>query len=187
MMTGEENSLTTRIELGQDLFLVKTDESGGVYWVESAGGFGEDEGFGIALDTISDQLYIGMDFDQNAVVEDTSIITFGDNDFILAAYLDTFTNQVVIPPTSVYNQVNESIQLYPNPASDYIKMYITSDMQDMTLVLTDVNGQVLESENMTSGVDEMLISTEQYVSGNYLIAIVNRENRIVGYKRFVKR
>lgn len=176
-------------QLGQDIFIAKTDEDGGIYWVESAGGLGEDEGFGIAIDTLSDKLYLGMNFDQNIVLEDTSIIGYGSNDMVIAAYLDTFSNQIVIPPdtmVSVYNYINDDIQIYPNPATEYIKMTISYELQDMRVVLSDINGQVLQSIELASLNGELLLSLDEYISGNYIIAVVNSENRVVGYKRFTK-
>lgn len=177
-------------QLGQDAFIAKTDDAGSIYWVRSDGGFGEEEGFGMAVDTISDQIYMAMNFNQNAIISDTSIITFGDNDFIVAAFLDTFSNQIVIPQdsmVSIFEYDNDHISVYPNPASDYINVSLSDQTNIQKLILADVNGKVLYTEDLTGFIDtEYRLDLEQFASGHYIVALVNEHMHIRAYKRFVK-
>ncbi|MCH7975575.1 MAG: hypothetical protein IIC18_03355, partial [Bacteroidetes bacterium] len=73
---------------GEDIFLAKYDDTGGLLWVVSAGGSGSDEGFAVAVDASGDAYITGYfsdsaDFDDDGMDDATATSA---RDMFLAKY-----------------------------------------------------------------------------------------------------
>ncbi len=74
---------------GNDLFLVKYDTHGNLIWLERAGALHSDKGFDIAVSGSS--IYIVGKFKETCIIGNTSLISAGNDDILLAKY-DTVGN-----------------------------------------------------------------------------------------------
>jgi len=77
------------------------------------------------------------------------------------------------------------IEIYPNPASNFVNINLTGlkKPSGLTLKITDVTGKLILEQNITSSETEINIS--KFTSGSYFIQIQNDETKIV--KNFVKK
>lgn len=67
--------------------------------------------------------------------------------------------------------VNEIIRLYPNPAGDYINLYIEGDTTPELVQLLDITGKVVfETKDITNGYP-LRIKSQDFSSGIYLLKI----------------
>jgi len=80
---------------------------------------------------------------------------------------------VVEPPSSIHSEIaEESILIYPNPASD--KIYINAGINDEYLVeITAINGQLKYKSIMDSPLVDIDISTLQ--SGIYFVTVTSKD------------
>jgi len=89
-------------------------------------------------------------------------------------------------PTDINNVVaDNSVSIYPNPASDRIKIgYTASKAAKATLTVTSITGQVLYSEgfSMTVGSQYKEINIEPYASGIYVVTLSTDSGDIIRKK-----
>lgn len=69
---------------GYDVFVTKLDASGNSSWADSFGGTGEDDGFGIALDSLNNVYFTGI-FSNTANFAGTTLTSAGDSDIYVAS------------------------------------------------------------------------------------------------------
>ncbi len=69
----------------KDIFISKIDNSGNILWARQAGGINEDEGHGIATDSLGNITVTGFFFD-SATFGDTTLISNGSYDIFIARY-----------------------------------------------------------------------------------------------------
>lgn len=71
------------------------------------------------------------------------------------------------------NQLDASIELYPNPTKGVLNISVNKNVGDMTIEIVDVEGRVVFSsneKNVQSGFVKQ-VSMEQYPNGNYMIKL----------------
>jgi len=75
---------------------------------------------------------------------------------------------------------SKSVQLYPNPVGNTLKIsYQLSGIKDVTVEIVDINGNIIaRKESVTSGSS---LDVSGYASGMYIIRLVNGENKEVLY------
>jgi hypothetical protein len=68
--------------------------------------------------------------------------------------------------------LGETVRVYPNPAGEYIRISLSGDVPvSHTATLIDSRGQLLISENMPSGIREVLWPVSKLPSGFYFLRI----------------
>lgn len=80
-----------------------------------------------------------------------------------------------------------NLEVYPNPAMDYIKIDFTSDIEKPTVIhILDINGKKVYMENITSslGMNSKNIDVSILEDGMYIIQMI-QENKVLT-KKFVK-
>lgn len=76
---------------------------------------------------------------------------------------------------------NNSINLYPNPAKEYVKITLPTE-GDYLISLYDIMGKLLYQQNHSK---QATINTDNYTSGVYLIKINDANGNQIDTKRFV--
>lgn len=82
--------------------------------------------------------------------------------------------------STISNTIN--FELSPNPSSDYIMIQLASEMK-AKMTITDMNGRVLKTANITS--DFYTVSIEDLANGQYFVNIV--QNDVISSKKFIKK
>lgn len=96
---------------GREIFVAKYDANGNFLWVEQAGGIGDDEGYGIAVDGSGHSLVAGS-FSSDATFGDTTLTASGLGDIFIAKIGEGITG---IKPVSAMSTKFRLNQNYPNP------------------------------------------------------------------------
>lgn len=104
------------------------------------------------------------------------------------AYLDniSFPCGKVNHPVSIhqYTQNESSLQVWPNPATNYIHVAIDNDGQDYTFRIFDLNGRLLQGGRLTD--NDTQISVSHYTSGTYILQVEDNQHHIQT-KKIVKK
>jgi hypothetical protein len=90
----------------------------------------------------------------------------------------------VIDCTSIDNVANNAIQLYPNPAMDYIMLELSIGNELGTVQVLDATGRLVDVRMQAFGSNRMMIHINELAAGSYQVVIRRNGNSIV--KRFVK-
>jgi hypothetical protein len=119
---------------GNDIFLAKYDGSGNVMWAKNAGGISEEAGFSVAVNASEEPFVTGWFL--------TPEINFGSDVIYNAGFIDMFLAKsdgfsVGIDETG--NSLN--ISLYPDPASDKIRIAIPDGSTEGNLIIMNDEGQ----------------------------------------------
>lgn len=82
------------------------------------------------------------------------------------------------------NTVNNNISVYPNPASDKITIYLQNinDLQNTTVSVFDIQGQLLLQQNVKQAKTEININS--FAKGMYVAKICNNTNIV--FQKFIK-
>ncbi|MBE7509118.1 MAG: T9SS type A sorting domain-containing protein [Bacteroidia bacterium] len=94
------------------------------------------------------------------------------------AYRDSVRNNVGIAQLSA----NTSVQIMPNPATDYINVEINSSKsQELNLTVTDALGAVAYQDNFTMNAGHYLkqIPARQWAAGIYSLTLSSQEGKVV--------
>ncbi|MCF8337055.1 MAG: T9SS type A sorting domain-containing protein, partial [Bacteroidales bacterium] len=75
----------------------------------------------------------------------------------------------------------DAISLYPNPASDYVKLDVTDNVESYRVLNTV--GQLL-IDKQVNGEDIINVNTERYEPGTYMVQFITNDGDVVT-KRFV--
>lgn len=116
----------------------------------------------------------------------------------LLAINDTFINQadVYIPETiggnapalsikALEKENNESkINVYPNPAQDYILLEWKTDAKPTNIQITDINGKII-AEQSWNGNEKCNLVTQSWTNGIYFVKIVNLENNSIIVRKVI--
>ena len=87
------------------------------------------------------------------------------------------------PPTTVkLNNLDETVSIYPNPASNMIYVNVPTD-NVTTVEIYDVVGHLLIKENAIIGRNDINVSS--LMSGVYLVSLKNRQGEKIGTNRIV--
>lgn len=89
---------------------------------------------------------------------------------------------VVVNTTSTEGIVNGQINIYPNPASQYIVVE-TNEANVVFARIMDVSGRVLTAVNVQN---QAQINIENLANGLYFLQFSNREGEVVGQTKFIK-
>ncbi|WP_340111267.1 T9SS type A sorting domain-containing protein [Maribellus mangrovi] len=76
----------------------------------------------------------------------------------------------------------QSFSFYPNPTNDFLILKIPQKMQNYTVEIVNINGQVLQSYNLNS--NEKRLNVSNLTVGVYLLRIQSDEHQVL--KKFVK-
>ncbi|MGZ4079641.1 MAG: T9SS type A sorting domain-containing protein, partial [Bacteroidia bacterium] len=82
-----------------------------------------------------------------------------------------------------------SINVYPNPATEYFNVDITSDMdKDVLLVVYDILGnKIIEQKHtLVNGVNTIKTDFQNYINGVYIVRVIDLNTNTVQTKTFVK-
>ncbi|MES2429479.1 MAG: T9SS type A sorting domain-containing protein [Bacteroidota bacterium] len=75
----------------------------------------------------------------------------------------------------VFFSVNYKVLIAPNPATDFINVYVSKDNNTNTIVkVTDINGKIVRSEN--SALSTISIPTSGLAKGVYFVKIIDATN-----------
>lgn len=99
---------------------------------------------------------------------------------------------VNISPDKIITELDpseSSLEVSPNPASDLIvaKYKILEKSNNLQLVITDINGRELYSQNLINQIDEIVLNCSAYISGNYFITIKGDGIKSLNQKIIVSR
>jgi hypothetical protein len=97
------------------------------------------------------------------------------------------TNSIVkkaikIGPTSIAenNKLDHQLILFPNPTNDHITIPIQGNK---TIIVADLQGKIVKSFTT----DQQVISLLDIAAGQYVITILNNENKILTTQKMIKR
>jgi hypothetical protein len=85
---------------------------------------------------------------------------------------------------SIEDLISSSIQLYPNPADEFVTIEIPSSMLVKNIQMNDLSGRLIELNLVNNGNNLYTIPVANLATGAYQIVILTDEYQIV--KRFVK-
>ena len=96
---------------------------------------------------------------------------------------DTSTSKVYLyagsPLTGLFypDKINADISLFPNPATNKIKLYVESpSIDDFIILINDVNGRLVEKHSVNDvSIIEKEFDISKYVSGNYILTLSSKE------------
>ncbi len=65
-----------------------------------------------------------------------------------------------------------SVKVHPNPTTDNATLEIKGINGSAKLIVTDVNGRVIDDVNVSDGVETIIINSERYASGVYYVRVM---------------
>lgn len=90
----------------------------------------------------------------------------------------------VIDCTTIPDLAGDAIQLFPNPAMDYIMLELSIGNELGTVQVLDATGRLVDVRMQALGSNRMIIHIHELAAGSYQVVIRRNGNSIV--KRFVK-
>ena len=82
------------------------------------------------------------------------------------------------------NDVISDISVYPNPASIYLNIrYDLSQHESLSLQIVDITGKVVHQRQLNQSQDEIVLITENYPTGQYILSIYT-DNQLIESKKF---
>jgi hypothetical protein len=85
---------------------------------------------------------------------------------------------------SIEDLISSNIQLYPNPANEFVTIEIPSTMLVNSIQMNDLSGRLIEVNLVNNGNNLYTIPVANLANGTYQIVILTDEFQLV--KRFVK-
>lgn len=139
------------------------------------------------VDTVSDRLYVNIG---DYATPGFCLVTDLSGDSITSYPTGVSSESIAINyrhyPTGFESLSKEqTISVYPNPASEMIRVTSNNQFEHATLTLYNSNGQIVLVRQGIDSSDEIKISLSQCAPGIYLISLQTSENRYT--TRFVKR
>ncbi len=106
-----------------------------------------------------------------------------DNDILLGNVIMALLNvSVSVSPTEVGQVASTSnIHIYPNPASDYVKVDIDNLTEPMTLQLYDISGKVITTKEINN--NSTAIPTTQLQDGFYISRLIDKKGEVVNTQK----
>ena len=84
--------------------------------------------------------------------------------------------------------IGSAIQVYPNPAIDYVNVKFDHlDSDNVRLSLHNIIGNEMEAEQEVLGPHEVRIRLKDFAAGYYLVAVRDEETNFMGTYKFVKK
>jgi hypothetical protein len=131
----------------------------------------------VSLGTLSFFAQLGNSYQEYTnTITDTTISDFSNYSFFIKNSFnpDTITQINFCTTTGIETESNASIQLFPNPADQFIT--VVTDFTDLNynLIITDIFGREIKNEQVNN--KNFTIETQSFSEGIYLIKIVNGKN-----------
>jgi hypothetical protein len=67
---------------------------------------------------------------------------------------------------------NEIVSVYPNPAEDGTVVKVNNQSENTAIVITDMYGRTLFSQELAPAVNSVAISTEEWSNGMYFVNVI---------------
>lgn len=77
-----------------------------------------------------------------------------------------------------------SVQVYPNPATDYITLNYADELRNFIVRIVQPDGKVI-FEKQVYDLNEYSISIQNQKPGMYFVQIVNKENKLNYFSKFI--
>ncbi len=153
-----------------EVFVAKMNTSGQFLWAKSAGGMGNDDVLGLAIDP-SGNLFLAGYFDSPSCSFGNTTITNSSQ----ATYVDAYVAKLNSTSLGTSNFEKNAVVLYPNPTKNYVTINTNNAVKRITI--SDLNGRILDTQfdtivNLTeliSGVYFLNIETEMGISSHKII------------------
>jgi hypothetical protein len=83
----------------------------------------------------------------------------------------TKTINVKAAGLSAHDVSKSFINIYPNPASDWISVSLSKDIQEATIEMYNLLGRKVKSDKMVGSNDHHVMNIEDLAKGNYIIRV----------------
>ena len=105
------------------------------------------------------------------------VVTEFGEDTLNNVHLTQGFQQTMLAIVSVEEHVQEiEIDVYPNPAVDYLNVSIPTLEEDMQFALFDMQGKLIEQQKINN--QAFTIGFSNMSTGNYLLVFTNKDQRI---------
>ena len=105
------------------------------------------------------------------------VVTEFGEDTLNNVHLTQGFQQTMLAIVSVEEHVQDiEIDVYPNPAVDYLNVSIPTLQEDMQFALFDMQGKLIEQQKINS--QAFTIGFSNMSTGNYLLVFSNKDQRI---------
>ena len=134
-------------------------------------------GYTVSLGTLSFFAQLGNSYQEYTnTITDTTISDFSNYSFFIKNSFnpDTIAQINFCTTTGIKTESNASIQLFPNPADQFITIITDLTGLNESLIITDVFGREIINERKNS--NNFIVETQSFSEGIYLIKIVNGKN-----------
>jgi hypothetical protein len=131
----------------------------------------------VSLGTLSFFAQLGNSYQEYTnTITDTTISDFSNYSFFIKNSFnpDTIAQINFCSTTGIETESNVSIQLFPNPADQFITVVIDFTDLNYNLIITDIFGREIKNEQVNN--KNFTIETQSFSEGIYLIKIVNGKN-----------
>lgn len=87
---------------------------------------------------------------------------------------------LVSPCLGVETENPVSISVFPNPVTDYFTVQLAgfSEAGTLRLVVTDIQGRILETRQLAAGMESVLLSAENWLPGMYQVQLETPERKV---------
>ncbi|MFN3530530.1 MAG: T9SS type A sorting domain-containing protein [Bacteroidia bacterium] len=115
---------------------------------------------------------------------------------ILLFLLSSCCNLIMLNPKQViakhlvaFPLVHADFKLYPNPATSYSSLAYQTNSNSKTFSLSIYNtqGQLIKRMELSKNRDEIVIASDQFVPGLYLVQLRDENGLILGSGKLVKK
>lgn len=153
-----------------DCWIVKLSTDGTILWQKTIGGSAEDDGFSIKQTADNGYLFIGFSKSNNGDI--TGNHGNGNSDMLAIKLSPDLLN------TTAFQ--NQSLTVFPNPASNKIYLQISDDASIKQVTVTDLMGKVIleQFENTNQ------LNTENLSNGIYFIQAFSEDKKY--QSKFIK-
>jgi hypothetical protein len=131
----------------------------------------------VSLGSLSFFAQLGNSYQEYTnTITDTTISDFSNYSFFIKNSFnpDTIAQINFCSTTGIETESNASIQLFPNPADQFITVVIDFTDLNYNLIITDIFGREIKNEQVNN--KNFTIETQSFSEGIYLIKIVNGKN-----------
>ena len=131
------------------------------------------------------------------MTQSSGSLSFTVGELVILTFIDSLGNSIgqgfgnastaltpIIEPDAKLLRVN----VYPNPSADlFFVDVIESQLDIIKIDIVSIDGKLLSSEKYASWNNHIGINTEKWLSGIYFLQLKDKENRIVGTYKVVKK
>jgi hypothetical protein len=151
---------------GEDIWIVKTDESGTILWDKTIGGSGNDTSGKLTMTSGNDFLLTASS--NSSISGEKTEASRGDYDYWLLK---------LEPALTTANFVATNPQAFPNPTKEKFQIALPQTYQNIKVSIIDILGQIVqEKEFMNTSQVNMTIYGE---AGLYIVKLQNEKGESV--------